>query len=48
MLVRTPGHTAGSQISLGKGAVRFKKLDSKKVDLLRTLLREVLAKGTTC
>ncbi len=34
--------------SLGKGAVRFKQLDPQKLHLLRSLLREVIAKGITC
>jgi hypothetical protein len=34
--------------SLGKGAVRFKKLDPKKLQLLRSLLRDVISKGIFC
>jgi uncharacterized protein YdhG (YjbR/CyaY superfamily) len=34
--------------NLGKGAIRFKKLNAERVDILRTLLREVVAKGITC
>ena len=37
-----------SGFSLGKGAVRFKKLDPEKLHLLRSLLRAVIAKGITC
>ena len=43
---REPMTQAG--FSLGKGAVRFKKLDPEKLHLLRTLLRDVIAKGITC
>lgn len=34
--------------NLGKGAVRFKKLDSEKMAALRTLLRHVITEGITC
>jgi len=34
--------------NLGKGAVRFKKLDPEKLQLLRSLLRDVISKGITC
>ncbi|MDQ5851770.1 MAG: DUF1801 domain-containing protein [Chloroflexota bacterium] len=34
--------------SLGKGAVRFMQLDPEKLHILRTLLRDVIAKGITC
>ena len=34
--------------SLGKGAVRFKKLDPEKLQLLRSLLRDVISMGITC
>jgi uncharacterized protein YdhG (YjbR/CyaY superfamily) len=34
--------------SLGKGAVRFKKLDLEKLQLLRSLLRDMISKGITC
>ncbi len=44
--LRVPMKAAG--FSLGKGAIRFKKLDPKKVEMPRALLREVLAKGITC
>jgi uncharacterized protein YdhG (YjbR/CyaY superfamily) len=33
---------------LGKGAVRFKKLSPERAELLRTLLRQVIAEGITC
>jgi uncharacterized protein YdhG (YjbR/CyaY superfamily) len=34
--------------SLGKGAVRFKRLDSEKLNILRSLLQQVIASGITC
>lgn len=34
--------------SLGKGCVRFKKLDVDKLAVLRDLLREVIAQNITC
>ena len=34
--------------NLGKGAIRFKKLNAERVDILRTLLRVIVAKGITC
>jgi uncharacterized protein YdhG (YjbR/CyaY superfamily) len=34
--------------NLGKGAVRFRKLDAGKLAALRTLLRRVIANGITC
>jgi uncharacterized protein YdhG (YjbR/CyaY superfamily) len=34
--------------SIGKGCVRFKRLDADKAEILRALLREVIAKEITC
>jgi uncharacterized protein YdhG (YjbR/CyaY superfamily) len=34
--------------SLGKGCVRFKKLDAEKSEILQALLREVVTKKITC
>ena len=37
-----------SGFSMGKGCVRFGKLDPAKLDILRNLLREVMAHGIVC
>jgi hypothetical protein len=34
--------------NLGKGAVRFKRMDDEKASLLRMLLQEVVAEGIIC
>jgi hypothetical protein len=45
-VLRTDLTQAG--FSLGKGAVRSKTLDPQKLQLLCSLLRDVIAGGITC
>jgi hypothetical protein len=40
--MRAPG------FGLGKGAVRFKRLDTGKLNILRSFLQPVIASGITC
>jgi hypothetical protein len=34
--------------SLGKGTVRFTRLDAARLSTLRTLLRAIISQGITC
>ena len=42
------GRMTDAGFSLGKGAIRCRILDPEKADILRDLVREVIARAITC